>query len=283
MSLNEIKQSIKQKLAAEFEAIELNSMLSMLIEHITGWNQVQQVVNKDTPITEAQLADFEIHANELLKGKPIQYIIGKSWFMGNEFIVNENVLIPRPETEELVEWIVEYASIVDRPLKIIDLGTGSGCIPITLKNALPNCTITGIDISTEALAVAKLNATKLNAAVEWIPQDILMSASLPDSYDIIVSNPPYIPAREKTEMQAQVKDHEPSIALFVEDEDPLIFYRIIARLGKQSLTTNGQLFFEIHYDQGEALLEMLNEMNYHAELRQDMYGKDRMIRASLKH
>ena len=283
MSLNEIKQSIKQKLAAEFEAIELNSMLSMLIEHITGWNQVQQVVNKDTPITEAQLTDFEIHANELLKGKPIQYIIGKSWFMGNEFIVNENVLIPRPETEELVEWIVEYASIVDRPLKIIDLGTGSGCIPITLKNALPNCTITGIDISTEALAVAKLNAIKLNAAVEWIPQDILMSASLPDSYDIIVSNPPYIPAREKTDMQTQVKDHEPSIALFVEDEDPLIFYRIIARLGKQSLTTNGQLFFEIHYDQGEALLAMLNEMNYHAELRQDMYGKDRMIRASLKH
>ena len=125
MSLNEIKQSIKQKLASEFEAIELNSMLSMLIEHITGWNQVQQVVNKDTPITEAQIKAFDTSANELLKGRPIQYIIGKSWFLGNEFIVNENVLIPRPETEELVEWIVEYASIVDRPLSIIDIGTGS--------------------------------------------------------------------------------------------------------------------------------------------------------------
>ncbi len=283
MSLNEIKQSIKQKLANEFEAIELNSMLSMLIEHVTGWNQVQQVVNKDTPLSESQIKAFDTSANELLKGRPIQYIIEKSWFMGNEFIVNENVLIPRPETEELVEWIVEYASIIDRPLSIIDIGTGSGCIPITLKNALPNCTIAGIDISTEALAIAKLNAKKLNATVEWIEQDILMSASLPATYDIIVSNPPYIPAREKTEMQDQVKDHEPGIALFVTDEDPLIFYRIIARLGKQCLTTNGQLFFEIHYDQGEALLEMLNEMNYHAELRQDMYGKNRMIRASLKH
>ena len=283
MSLNEIKQSIKQKLASEFEAIELNSMLSMLIEHITGWNQVQQVVNKDTPITEAQIKAFDTSANELLKGRPIQYIIGKSWFLGNEFIVNENVLIPRPETEELVEWIVEYASIVDRPLSIIDIGTGSGCIPITLKNALPNCTVAGIDISTAALAVAKLNASKLNALVEWIEQDILMSASMPATYDIIVSNPPYIPTREITEMQDQVKDHEPAIALFVPDADPLIFYRVIARLGKQCLTMNGQLFFEIHYDQGEALLEMLNEMNYHAELRQDMYGKNRMIRASLKH
>jgi len=147
---------------------------------------------------------------------------------------------------------------------------------------LPNCTITGLDISEGALAVAKLNATQLNTNIEWIQQDILMSASMPSNYDIIVSNPPYIPFNEKVNMQVQVKNYEPALALFVTNEDPLIFYRIIARLGKQCLNPNGQLFFEMHYDQGKAIQSLFDEMGYHAELRKDMFGKDRMIRASLK-
>jgi release factor glutamine methyltransferase len=202
--------------------------------------------------------------------------------MGEEYKVNENVLIPRPETEELVEWIVEYASIINKPLKIIDIGTGSGCIAISLKKSLPECSITGLDISSGALLVAKENAEKLNANIEWLQEDILMTASLPDTYDIIVSNPPYIPIRELADMQEQVKDFEPNIALFVLNEDPLQFYKAIARLAKQCLSTNGQLFFEIHYDQGKNILALLDEMGYHAELRQDMYGKNRMVRASLK-
>jgi release factor glutamine methyltransferase len=202
--------------------------------------------------------------------------------MGEEYKVNENVLIPRPETEELVEWVVEYASIINKPLKIIDIGTGSGCIAISLKKSLPECSITGLDISSGALLVAKENAEKLNANIEWLQEDILMTASLPDTYDIIVSNPPYIPIRELADMQEQVKDFEPNIALFVLNEDPLQFYKAIARLAKQCLSTNGQLFFEIHYDQGKNILALLDEMGYHAELRQDMYGKNRMVRASLK-
>jgi release factor glutamine methyltransferase len=202
--------------------------------------------------------------------------------MGEEYKVNENVLIPRPETEELVEWIVEYASIINKPLKIIDIGTGSGCIAISLKKSLPECSITGLDISSGALLVAKENAEKLNANIEWLQEDILMTASLPDTYDIIVSNPPYIPIRELADMQEQVKDFEPNIALFVLNEDPLQFYKAIARLAKQCLSTNGQLFFEIHYDQGKNMLALLDEMGYHAELRQDMFGKNRMVRASLK-
>jgi len=282
MSLHEIKQSLKLQLAEKLDAVELNSLLSLLMEHVTGWNQVQQVLHKNDQLTESQLDQLKNAAKELAADKPIQYILGKAWFMGKEYFVNENVLIPRPETEELVDWISEYAHIINKPLQLLDIGTGSGCIAISLKLELPNCSITGLDVSSPALEVAKKNATHLNVAIEWVEQDILMSASLPASYDIIVSNPPYIPFNEKANMQAQVKNFEPTIALFVTNEDPLIFYRIIARLGKQYLNPNGQLFFEMHYDQGKAIVALFDEMGYHAELRQDMFGKDRMIRASLK-
>ncbi len=282
MRLAEIKQNIKKQLANSYEPVELNSLLPLFIEHITGWNQVQQVIHQNEEMVPEWEKAFHEGILQLAQGKPIQYIIGKSWFLGNDYFVNESVLIPRPETEELVEWVSEYAQIINKPLHIADIGTGSGCIAIALSLLLPDATVTGIDISEDALKVAKKNATALTANVEWVQQDILMSASLPANYDIIVSNPPYIPLREKATMQDQVTLHEPDIALFVTNEDPLIFYKMIARLGKQALNKNGQLFFEIHYDQGPALLKLLDEMNYHAELRHDMFGKDRMIRASLK-
>ena len=282
MSLQEIKIFLKQKLASKIDAVELSSLMGMLIEAVTGWNRMQQIVNVNTELSKEQQAQIELYAEQLLSGKPIQYILGKAWFMGNELMVNEHVLIPRPETEELVEWIISYASIMNKPLSIIDIGTGSGCIPIALKLALPLFSLTGLDISKEALAVAEINANNVKASIEWIEQDILNTAALDNTYDIIVSNPPYIPIREKANMQEQVVGFEPSIALFVSNEDPLIFYKAIAKMAKQNLSTNGQLFFEIHYDQGKAILALLDELNYHAELRQDSYGKNRMIRASLK-
>lgn len=282
MSLQEIKIFLKQKLASTIDAVELSSLMGMLIEAVTGWNRMQQIVNVNTELSKEQQTQIELYAEQLLLGKPIQYILGKAWFMGNELMVNEHVLIPRPETEELVEWIISYASIMNKPLSIIDIGTGSGCIPIALKLALPNCTLTGLDISKEALAVAEINANNVKASIEWIEQDILNTAALDNTYDIMVSNPPYIPIREKANMQEQVVGFEPSIALFVSNEDPLIFYKAIAKMAKQNLSANGQLFFEIHYDQGKAILALLDELNFHAELRQDSYGKNRMIRASLK-
>ena len=282
MSLQEIKIFLKQKLASKIDAVELSSLMGMLIEAVTGWNRMQQIVNVNTELSKEQQAQIELYAEQLLSGKPIQYILGKAWFMGNELMVNEHVLIPRPETEELVEWIISYASIMNKPLSIIDIGTGSGCIPIALKLALPLFSLTGLDISKEALTVAEINANNLKASIEWIKQDILNTAALDNTYDIIVSNPPYIPIREKANMQEQVVGFEPSIALFVSNEDPLIFYKAIAKMAKQNLSTNGQLFFEIHYDQGKAILALLDELNFHAELRQDSYGKNRMIRASLK-
>ena len=282
MSLHEIKIFLKQKLASKIDAVELSSLIGMLIEAVTGWNRMQQIVNVNTEFTKEQQKQIEQYAEQLLAGKPIQYILAKAWFMGNELMVNEHVLIPRPETEELVEWIISYASIMNKPLSILDLGTGSGCIPIALKLALPNCTLSGLDISKDALAVAQMNAKNLNVSIDWMEEDILNTAALDSSYDIMVSNPPYIPLREKKDMQEQVLNFEPSIALFVSNEDPLIYYRAIAKIGKQNLSKNGQLFFEIHYDQGKAIMALLDELNYHAELRQDSFGKNRMIRASLK-
>jgi release factor glutamine methyltransferase len=282
MSLQEIKVFLKQTLSSKIDAVELTSLIGMLIEAVTGWNRMQQIVNVNTELTKEQQTVLENYAQQLLAGKPIQYILGKAWFMGNELMVNENVLIPRPETEELVEWIISYASIMNKPLSVLDIGTGSGCIPIALKLALPNCTLTGLDISKDALGVAQMNAKNLNATIEWMEEDILNTAALDTSYDIMVSNPPYIPLREKKDMQEQVLNFEPSIALFVSNEDPLIYYKAIAKIGKQNLSKNGQLFFEIHYNQGKAILALLDELNYHAELRQDSFGKNRMIRASLK-
>lgn len=282
MSLNDIKQTLKKQLADQYESIELNPILSILTEHITGWDQLQQVLNKETELNETQIMAFEKAASELKAGKPIQYVIGKAWFMGEAYSVNEHVLIPRPETEELVDWILEYAEIKGTSLRILDIGTGSGCIAIALKKALPNSNVSAIDISTNALKVAAENASILNAAIEFVPLDILNSAFLPDQYDVIVSNPPYIPMHEMENMEMQVAEQEPNIALFVPDEDPLVFYKAIARLAKLHLKPNGQLFFEIHFDQGEAMVNLLDEMHFHAELREDLFGKDRMIRASLK-
>jgi release factor glutamine methyltransferase len=282
MSLNDIKQDLKKQLAGQYETVELTPILSILIEHITGWDQLHQALYKDSPITEAQILAFQTAAAELKAGRPIQYITGKAWFMGEAYTVNEQVLIPRPETEELVDWIVEYAAIKGKALRILDIGTGSGCIAIALKKILPEAIVTAIDISPNALKVAASNAAALNVEIEFIPLDILNTAFLPGQYDVIVSNPPYIPMQEMENMELQVTAHEPNIALFVPDEDPLVFYKAIARLAKLHLTTNGQLFFEIHYDQGEAMVQLLEEMHFHAELREDLFGKDRMIRASLK-
>ena len=282
MSLQDTKQAMKHQLSNVYDALELNSIVNILIEEVTGWDALHQNIHKNDALEQSHTDQLTQYVEKLLTGKPLQYIIGKAWFMGKAFMVNEAVLIPRPETEELVEWIVEYAQIINKPLSILDIGTGSGCIPISLKQAIPNASITAIDISKEALAVAQQNATAHNTNIEWIELDILQTKHLKDQYDIIVSNPPYIPLREKPNMQSQVIDHEPAIALFVPDQYPLIFYSKIAHIGKSALKPNGQLFFEIHYDQGEAILALLNEMGYHAELRQDIYGKDRMVRASLK-
>ena len=208
----------------------------------------------------------------------MQYIIGKTEFCGEEFTVREGVLIPRPETEELVMWAREEAKEFPSP-RILDLCTGSGCIAIALKKLIPAATVTAIDLSAEALAIAQENATKLGAKVGFLADDVLKGVPQlgNEQFDIIVSNPPYIPISEREAMHINVTNFEPSMALFVDDNDPLIFYREIARIAKSRLSDRGALLFEIHELLADETLQMLQKEGFEAELRHDFLNKPRMI------
>lgn len=216
----------------------------------------------------------------LLVNEPVQYILGQADFYGLKFKVTPDVLIPRPETEELVYWILE--EVKAPTLSILDIGTGSGCIPITLKRKFPHAAISGVDVSEKALEIAKANARLNEVEIDFQQVDILnkeASAKLP-KFDIIISNPPYIPYAEIKLMPAQVVEHEPNLALFVENEDPLIFYRTIGLLGLEKLNPQGQLFYECNEFNAKEVVSILQEMGYRqVDLEKDMEGKERMVRA----
>ncbi|MHA7129574.1 peptide chain release factor N(5)-glutamine methyltransferase [Algoriphagus namhaensis] len=228
----------------------------------------------DRGVSEAFQTDFA----RLKNGEPIQYILGSAPFYGREFLVTKATLIPRNETEELVHWIAK-----ENPsggLRILDIGTGTGCIPISLFLEMSRPKVYGMDIAGEALEVARMNAQKLEATVEFMQRDILNELPEVEAVDILVSNPPYIPESGKLEMHRNVLDHEPEIALFVPDEDPLLFYFAIADKGRKLLKPGGKLYFEIHEAFGLEVKSILAEMGYtDIQLRQDLNGKDRMVRA----
>ena len=227
-----------------------------------------------------EIIDIELDnvAEQLSAGRPVQYIIGKTEFCGEEFTVREGVLIPRPETEELVMWAREVSKEFPSP-RILDLCTGSGCIAIALKKLIPAATVTAIDLSAEALSIAQENATKLGADVRFLADDVLQGVPQlgNEQFDIIVSNPPYIPISEREAMHINVTNFEPAMALFVEDSDPLIFYREIARIAKSRLSDRGALLFEIHELLADETLQMLHSEGFEAELRHDFLNKPRMI------
>jgi release factor glutamine methyltransferase len=240
-----------------------------------------------------QLLRWESVLAELKKEKPIQYILGETEFYGLPFLVNENTLIPRPETEELVEWIIKSTNyeILSTKLRILDIGTGSGCIAISLAKNITNAEVSAIDISEKALATAKKNAEINKVEVSFINIDILKindlaelptsNFQLPTQFDIIVSNPPYVRNLEKAEIKPNVLEYEPHLALFVEDTDALLFYRKIADLAKENLSENGMLFFEINQYLGKETVELLENLGFkNIELKKDIYGNDRMIRST---
>lgn len=265
-----------------YDAREAANIAHLVMEHITGLGKLDRVVHKDADLSPVQETQYHQAMKALLEHRPVQHITGKSWFYGLELMVNDQVLIPRPETEELVEWI-----LLDHPsqpaLRLLDVGTGSGSIPIALKKQWPVADIWAMDISACAIAVATRNAGIQHAQIRFLHQDVLSPDAfkvLP-SFNIIVSNPPYIPERERKEMQTQVEAFEPSIALFVPDKDPLLFYRAIAALAKEKLEPGGKLYFEIHESYGPEVVEMLQKKGFvHVLLRQDMFGKNRMVRAT---
>ena len=211
----------------------------------------------------------------LLQGEPVQYVLGVAEFGGRQFRVAPGVLIPRPETLELCQWVEE-----ERGITILDIGTGSGCIACTLAAELPEAQVTAWDISEAALSVARENAKRTNVHVSFEQVDALNIPPTSDKWDIIVSNPPYVCEQERAAMERHVLDYEPSLALFVPDDDPLLFYRAIADYARQSLTAGGSLFFEINPLYAEQLKSLLSAMSYHhIEVRDDLYGKPRMIKA----
>ncbi|MBR5139062.1 MAG: peptide chain release factor N(5)-glutamine methyltransferase [Alistipes sp.] len=272
----EIVGYITDRIASLYPESECRHIARMVAAALSHEAESKYLIEPNETI---EIEDLERCAEELACGRPVQYVIGRADFCGEEFIVREGVLIPRPETEELVMWAMECAEGINGA-NILDVCTGSGCIAISLKKRLRGATVTAIDLSDEALCIARENAEKLNAEVEFIKDDALKGLGLVDGrkFDIIVSNPPYIPQSEISAMHINVTGHEPHMALFIDDNDPLIFYREIARVAKKALSKSGFLLFEIHETLATQTAEMLSREGFHnIEIRNDFRLKPRMI------
>ena len=262
---------------------EIESFFFILTEYLHNLKRVDVALNPNFELSEDDVKKWNAILSELQQEKPIQYITGEVWFYGLKFEVNENTLIPRPETEELVEWIIESQKlkIQSQKLEILDIGTGTGCIPISLKANLPQANVSAIDVSEKALEVAKRNAISNKVEINFIQTNILEVEDLNQYFDIIVSNPPYVRNLEKEEIKKNVLDYEPHLALFVEDTDALLFYRKIAQLALKNLAPNGLLFFEINQYLGKETVELLENLGFkNIELKKDMYGNDRMVKST---
>ncbi len=280
MTLELANLQLKYQLEILYDKREASLIANMVMENITGVQRIDRILQKDKKLSHEQRQLLDLKTNRLLNNEPIQYVLGEAWFASKSFQVNSSVLIPRPETEELVDWIIKDNS-VHQFKEILDIGTGSGCIPITLKLALPDASITSIDISSEALTMAQNNAIDHGVDINLKQIDFLEESNWQDLplFDCIVSNPPYIKDSERSKMSKHIIKFEPSIALFVSDDDPLIFYRKIALLGNTHLQKNGTIYLEINQILGAEVITLFQEFGYQAELRKDLMGNDRMIKA----
>lgn len=297
MKLAAAERYIRNSLESIYPTNEAVIMADMLLEHFTSFSKGDRLTNKEADLTQDQEVAIHKGVERLLKHEPIQYIMNKCWFYGMELFVDPSVLIPRPETEELVAWIINDVrasgyNVFSRGtadadetdlLKILDVGTGSGCIALALKKAMPQAEVWGCDLSEEALNVARRNGSALDIRVDFQGLnflDQLQQKQLP-TVNILVSNPPYIPIRDKDLMNKNVVEHEPHTALFVPDEDPLIFYRALAKFASSRLHENGSIYMEIHEDLGNDVVRLFSDEGYNKiELRKDMQQKNRMVKVS---
>ena len=282
MKLNQYKTQFNQQLKALYDEDERKALLAIVVEEVLQYSRTDLILKADEEIDAVAKPRLEEVLLLLAQEIPVQYIFKKAYFYGFDFLVTPATLIPRRETEELVEWILEMMhEQPNKKWRILDIGTGSGCIPISIKKEFPLADVFAMDISDEALEVAKQNADNLGAEVTFLQQNILTTNAL-DSYDIIVSNPPYVRNLEKNEIKKNVLEHEPHLALFVDDNDPLVFYRKIAQLAKNSLTANGALFFEINQYLGKEMEQLLASHFQTIVLRKDLQGNDRMMKGKNK-
>ena len=284
-----IHGAYKQLLANLYELYsdrEAANIADWVIEHVTGQSKINRILYKDLPVSLEQQERLQNITSQLLAHKPVQYVLNEVWFAGLKFFVNEHVLIPRPETEELVEWIAHDLKKLTREaqheMSLLDVGTGSGCIPVSLKKQIPAMKVSALDISAQALDVARRNATDQQTKIDFFKVDFLDTKTWNQfpKFDIIVSNPPYIKQHEAGNMAKNVLDYEPSIALFVADDDALIFYKAIVVFAQQHLTTNGCVYVEINEELGAEVIDTFKRQGYtKIEMRKDLQGKDRMIKA----
>jgi release factor glutamine methyltransferase len=284
MLLKEAYHLLQSELITIYDNREAGVIADWIMEEITTWTKSQRIIHQDYHLTFEQETQFLNFKNEILEGKPLQYVLGYSWFKGHRFKVNEHVLIPRPETEELVASIIHFSKDIEGinnvPFRALDIGTGSGCIAISLQREFPDWEVWAIDKSVTALAIAAQNATELNATINFKELDILndnQNHQLP-SFNLIVSNPPYIPQVDKQEMTAQVLEHEPHMALFVTNNDPLQFYKAIISFSEQNLIRGGTLWFETHMSYAEDVAELMKLNDYlNVTIQKDFQGKDRIV------
>lgn len=281
MLLKNYRTIFMQELSSLYDEYETESFFYIILEDFHKMKRVDLALNPTLELTSEMLQQWENVLAQLKEHRPIQYILGETEFYGLPFYVNENTLIPRQETEELVDWIIKEnaKNTSDNEIKILDIGTGTGCIAISLAKNIPNAKVYAMDVSENALTVAQKNAERNQVKINFIHQSILETDDLSQTFDIIVSNPPYVRNLEKDEIKKNVLDFEPHLALFVEDDDALLFYRKITELATQNLSENGQLYFEINQYLGKEMIWLLEKYSFkNIELRKDIYGNDRMIR-----
>lgn len=282
MTIQQTTRELTAKLHSIYENGEAETISEWIMESLTGIKRTDRIFQREKMLSTDRELQLKQWTDRLLQHEPVQYVLNEAWFCGLKFYVDKNVLIPRPETEELVEWIISDCKFPVNSLSILDIGSGSGCIPIALKKRLPKAQVCSCDISEAALEVAKKNASTLGIDVSFLLLDFLNEEkrnTLPQ-FDIIVSNPPYIPVNDKSTMPRNVLDFEPGTALFVPDNDALVFYKAIADFGKAHLKKDGVIYAEIHESLGELTMDLFENNGYSTTIKKDMQGKERMVRCS---
>ena len=275
----EVAAELRSILIPKFGSGETQAIIRLIFHYLKGWSATDMIINENRPISAHIIYRIREIVGRLLKDEPIQYIVGNAYFYGMDFEVAPGVLVPRPETEELVELVVKQNKHPD--LHILDACTGSGCIAVAIARNVPFSQVEGVDISDKALEVAQRNSDKLKTKVKFIHQDIFTYQPQAESLDVIVSNPPYIDESEMKDMEANVLDYEPHEALFVDDADPLKFYRRIAEIGKTALKQGGRLYFEINPRHAAEMESLLKDMGYdNIEIQLDIHGKKRFATAT---
>jgi len=281
MLLKDIKHIFHQELDIQYGTEEVSHFFYYFLESYLGLPRFHLALHPQWIITKEDESLFFEGLAALKKGKPIQYILGTSSFMDLTLTVNEHVLIPRPETEELVKWVIKDYQKSEAKIKLLDIGTGSGCIAIALAKYLPRAKVIAVDISKKALAVAKQNAIDNEVNILFKQADVRTMDIGEHEYDIIVSNPPYVLEKEKALMEKHVKNAEPSLALFVPDKQPLLYYEFLAKVGQKALKEGGVLYLEINEAYGKEVCDLLKNHSFsRTEIRQDLQGKDRFIKGT---